>query len=135
MDDATRYTVTFLMCTKDEALGAYKSYEAWATTQQHCKAIKVLHSDRGGEYLSKEFDQHLAKSGTARKLTAHNTPQLNGIVEHLNCTLLEQIHAFMHTSGLPKSLWGEALRHATWLKNRMATHSLNGKTPFEALHG
>jgi transposase InsO family protein len=92
------------MCTKDKALGAYKSYEAWATTQQHCKVIKVLCSDRGGEYLSKEFDQHLAKSGTARKLTAHNTPQLNGIMERLNCTLLEQICAFTHTSGLPKSL-------------------------------
>src|SRR5258708_37735389 len=85
-DDAMRYTVTFLMCTKDEALGAYKSYEAWATTQQHCRAIKVLCSDRGGEYLSKDFDQHLAKSGTARKLTAHDTPQLNGIAECLNRT-------------------------------------------------
>ena len=30
-DDATRYTITFLLCTKDEALEAYKSYEAWAT--------------------------------------------------------------------------------------------------------
>jgi transposase InsO family protein len=105
------------MHTKDEALGAYKSYEAWATTQQHCKVIKVLCSDQGREYLSKEFDQHLAKSGMARKLTAHDTPQLNGIVECLNYTLLEQICAFTHTSGLPKLLWGEALRHTTWLKN------------------
>ena len=44
-DDATRYTVMFLMWTKDEALEAYKSYEAWALAQQHCKAIKVLCSD------------------------------------------------------------------------------------------
>jgi hypothetical protein len=44
-DDATRYTITFLMQTKDEALEAYKTYEAWALAQQHCKAIKVLHSD------------------------------------------------------------------------------------------
>src|SRR5713226_9800749 len=70
----------------------------------------------------------------ARKLTAHDTPQLNGITECLNCTLLEQIHAFTHTSGLPKSLWGRALRHATWLKNWMATCSLDGKTPFKALY-
>src|SRR5258707_11485340 len=42
---------------------------------------------------------------------------------------------YTHTSGLPKSLWGEALRHATWLKNQMATHSLDGKMPFEALYG
>jgi hypothetical protein len=65
----------------------------------------------------------------------HNTPQLNGIAERLNCTLLERIWAFAHMSGLPKMLWGEGLRHATWLKNRTATRALDGKTPFEALFG
>ena len=129
-NDATRYTVTFLMRTKDEALEAYKSYEAWALAQQHCKAIKVLRSDQGGEYLSKAFDQHLAAVRTARKLTTHDTPQLNSVAERLNRTLLERIRAFTHTSGLPKMLWGEGLRHATWLKNWMATHALDGKTPF-----
>jgi transposase InsO family protein len=134
-DDATRYTVTYLLRTKDEALEAYKSFEAWANTQQHCNGIKVLRSDRGGEYLSEAFDKHLKQAGTARKLTVHDTPQLNGIAERLNRTLLERIRAITHTSGLPKSLWGEALRHATWLKNRTATRSLDGKTPFEALYG
>jgi hypothetical protein len=52
------------MHTKDEALEAYKSFEAWALMQQHCKGIKALHSDQGGEYLSKQFDQHLAAAGT-----------------------------------------------------------------------
>jgi hypothetical protein len=55
-DNATRYTVTFLMRTKDKALEAYKSFEAWALTQQHCKGIKTLRSDHGGEYLSKAFN-------------------------------------------------------------------------------
>ena len=121
--------------TKDEAFKAYKSFEAWATTQHHCKAIKVLRSDCGGEFLSKAFDQHLANAGTAQKLTPHDTPQLNGIAECLNRTLLERIRVFTHTSGLPKSLWGEALRHATWLKNWTATRALDGKMPFEALYG
>jgi hypothetical protein len=134
-DDTTQYTTTFLLRTKDEALDAYKMYEVWAVMQHHCTAIKVLRSDRGGEYLSEVFNQHLAKAGTARKLTTHDTPQLNGIAERLNRTLLKRICAFMHTSGLPKSLWGEALRQATWLKNRTATRLLDGKTPFEALYG
>jgi hypothetical protein len=107
----------------------------WAIAQQHCTTIKVLHSDHGGEYLSGAFDQHLAKSGTARKLTTQNTPQLNSIAECLNCTLFERIYALTHASSLPKSLWGEALRHAAWLKNWTATHALDGKTPFEALYG
>ena len=71
----------------------------------------------------------------SRKLTVHDTPQLNGIAECLNRTLLERIRAITYMSGICKSLWGEALRHATWLKNRMATRTLDGKTPFEALYG
>ena len=70
-----------------------------------------------------------------RKLTMHDTPQLNGVAERLNRTLLERIRAFTHSSGLPKSLWGEVLQHATWLKNRTATCALDGKMPFEALYG
>jgi len=71
----------------------------------------------------------------ARKLMTHDTPQLNSVTERLNCTLLEQMHALTHMSGLPKSLWGEALRQATWLKNRTAMRALDGKMPFEALFG
>jgi transposase InsO family protein len=134
-DDTTRYTVTFLMQTKDEALEAYKSFEAWVLMQQHCKGIKILRLDQGGEYLSKVFDQHLAAAGTAQKLTTHDTLQLNSIAERLNRTLLERIRAFAHMSGLPKTLWGEGLRHTTWLKNQMAMHALDGKTPFEVLFG
>ena len=135
MDDVTRYTITYLLCTKDEAFECYKSFEAWATTQQHCQVIKVLQSDCGSEYLSAAFNAHLAKAGTARKLTTHDTPQLNGIAERLNRTLLDRIRALTHASGLPKSLWGKALRHATWFKNQTAMRALDGKTPFEALYG
>jgi transposase InsO family protein len=133
-DDMTRYTVTYLLRTKDEALEAYKSFEAWAITQGHCTAIKVLRSNCGGKYLSGAFDQHLKKAGMARKLITHDTPQLNGIAECLNRTLLERINALTHASGLPKSLWGEALRHAAWLKNWTATRALDGKMPFKALY-
>ena len=134
-DDAMRFTITYLMRTKDQALEAYKSFEAWALTQGHCRAIKVLRSDCGGKYLSDAFNAHLAAAGTVRKLTVHDTPQLNGVAECLNRTLLERICAFAHGSGLPKSLWGEALRHAVWLKNRTATCALDSRTPFEALYG
>jgi transposase InsO family protein len=133
--DATRFTITYLMHTKDVALEAYKSSEVWAITQGHCKAIKVLRSDRGSEYLGDAFNAHLEAAGTARKLTLHDTPQLTGAAERLNRTLLERIRAFAHGSGLPKSPWGEALRHAVWLKNRTATRALDSKTPFEVLYG
>jgi hypothetical protein len=130
-----RYTVTFLLAHKGDALNAYHSFEVWACTQNLCTAIKVLRSDRGGEYLSATFDKHLTDAGTARRLTVHNTPQLNGIVEHLNRTLMEKVHALLHTSGMPQNLWGEALHHSTWLKNHTSTQALGGKTPWQAVYG
>jgi hypothetical protein len=124
-----------LLRTKDQVLKSYKSFEAWAITQQHCNGIKVLRSDCRGEYLSNDFDEHLVAAGIARCLTTHDTPQLNGVAKRLNRMLLEHVRTLQHEAGLPKMLWGKALRHATWLKNCMATHVLDTKMPFEALFG
>jgi hypothetical protein len=134
-DNCTHFTVIFLIWTKDEAFAAYKTFEAWVLTQQHCRGIKVLRSNHSGKYLSKAFDAHLTAAGTACCLTPHDTLQVNGITEQLNRTLLERVCALTHTSGLPKSLWGEALRHMAWLKNRTATRALDGKTPYKAMYG
>jgi hypothetical protein len=134
-DDATCYTITYLLAAKSDALARYKEFEVWARTQNHCHAIKVLRSDHGGEYLSGAFDDYLASAGTAHRLTAHDLPQLNGIAERLNRTLAEKIRALLHMSGFPQNMWGEALQHSTWLKNRSSTHALRGITPWQALYG
>ena len=49
-------------------------------------------------------------------------------------TLIERVHAMLHTSALPKNLWGEAIMHATWLKNCSSTRHLGTKTPYETLY-
>src|SRR5204862_5084284 len=96
-------------------------------------AIKVLRSDRGGEYLSDAFMQHLRDQGTIQKLTVHDTPEHNGVSERLNGTILEKVRAMLHESSLPKYLWSEAVRHAIWLKNHSSTKALKDRTPYEAL--
>ena len=40
----------------------------------------------------------------------------------------------LHASSLLKSLWGEAMMHATWLKNRSSTRRLGNKMPYEVLY-
>lgn len=133
-DDFSRYTHLELMPLKSDVFEAYKGFEAWCDTQHGAK-IKCLHSDRGGEYTSKEFKNHLRTKGTVSKLTVHDTPQHNGVAERRNRTILERVRAFLHSSQLPKYLWGEAVNHAVWLMNRTKTKALDGKTPFEVLYG
>jgi len=131
-DDHTRYTHITLLTTKDKTFEAYKHFEAWAATQHEVR-VKRLRSDRGGEYLSNAFRDHLKSKGTERHLTTHDTPQHNRIAESLNRRLLERTSAMLHQSALPKFLWGEAVMHAVWLKNCTSMCILENMTPLEAL--
>ena len=89
----------------------------------------------GSEYLGKEFTLHLKSRGTEQKLTVHDTPQHNGVAERCNQTIVEWIHALLHSSGLLKNLWGEAARHVVWLMNCTLTKAVDGMMPYEAAFG
>ncbi len=132
-DDHTHYTQLQLLRTKDEAFDAYKAFAAWAQTQ-HGVHIKRLWSDRGGEYTGDAFSCFLKEQGTECQLTTHDTPQHNGVAESLNRRLLECVHAILHHSSLPKTLWGEAVLFAVWLKNHTSTRVLGNVTPYEHLY-
>ena len=135
-DDHTRWTHLQLLGTKDGTFQAYKDFESWAKLHHSIPTFKTLRSDRGGEYLGKQFSSYLQSQGTTRKLTVHDTPEYNGISERLNRMLLERTRALLHASKLPKNLWGEAVTHVVWLKNRTPTRALpDGKTPYEMLYG
>ena len=79
-DDYTRWTMIYCISQKLEVLSKYKEYETWMRTQ-YSKCIKILQSDHGGEYLSKEFNTHLIAQGALRSLTVHDMPEENGVTE------------------------------------------------------
>ena len=106
-------THLYLLRVKSEAFKSYKQYEAWCATQLGV-SIKILHSDRGGEYMDKGFILYLKFQGTEQKLTMHDMLAHNGVAECYNHTIVELVHALLHVSGLPKSLWREAACHVVW---------------------
>lgn len=133
-DDKTRFTALYLLVKKSDAFEAYLEFEQWCETQLGAR-IKVLHIDRGGEYMSDKFIAHLKARGTVQKLTVHDTPQHNGVAERRNRTILERVRALLHASGLPRFLWGEAARHVVWLLNRTSTKAVDDMTPLESAFG
>jgi transposase InsO family protein len=132
-DESSRYSVVILMHSKDQTFETFKALAARRERKCGIK-IKILHSDNGGEYKSGAFDEYLRKNGIGRRLTVHHTPEHNAVAERLNRTLLEKVRAMLHAANLPRNLWGEALKHAVWLKNRTSTKALGGQTPYEAFH-
>ncbi|GJR31869.1 zinc finger, CCHC-type containing protein [Tanacetum coccineum] len=76
------------------------------------KTIKSLCSDRGGEYMSQEFLDHLKDYEIITHCTPLYTPQHNGVSERRNRTLLDMVRSMMSQKTIPKSFWDYALETA-----------------------
>jgi len=85
-DDLSRYGYVYLIRHKSDAFEKFKEFQNEVENQLD-KKIKALRSDRGGEYLSNEFDSHLKNCGIISQWTPPGTPQLNGVAERRNRTL------------------------------------------------
>nr|GEX73157.1 hypothetical protein [Tanacetum cinerariifolium] len=94
------------------------------------KSIKGLRSDRGGEYISLEFEDYRKVCGNVQKLTPPYTPQHNEVYERSNRTLLDMVRSMMNLTTLSLSFWDYALETATRILNMILTKKAD-KTPYE----
>ena len=78
IDDCSHFTYVYLLRTKDKAFGKFKEFKKMVENQKE-RQIKVLRSDRGGEYFSKEFSIFCEENGIIHQMTAPYTPQHNGL--------------------------------------------------------
>ncbi|KAK8680516.1 hypothetical protein V6N13_109459 [Hibiscus sabdariffa] len=132
-DDFSRYGYIYLMRHKSEALEKFKEFKN-EVQNQNGKSIKAHRSDRGGEYLSQDFDELLKECGIVSQLTPPGTPQWNGVSERRSRTLLDMVRSMMSHSDLPISFWGHALETAAFTLNRVPSKSVQ-KTPYEIWTG
>lgn len=121
----------FVIKTKDQALEAFTKFKPLAESTAG-RRIKTLRSDRGGEFLSGEFAQLCEQAGIQRHLTAPYSPQQNGVVERRNRSVMAMARSLMKGMSVPGRFWGEAVRHAVYLLNRLPTKAMGDRTPFEA---
>ncbi|GJW35178.1 retrotransposon protein, putative, ty1-copia subclass [Tanacetum coccineum] len=98
-DDFSRYGYVYLIKHKHEVFEMFKTFQNEVENQLG-KTIKALQSDRGGEYLSQEFLDHLRSRGIISQLTPPYTPQHNGVSERRNRTLLDMVRSMMSLTTL-----------------------------------
>lgn len=120
IDDFSRYMWIALLKEKSEAFTKFKTFKT-LVEQETKMQIQKFRTDRGGEFVSREFNTYCSESGIRRHLTAPYSPQQNGVVERRNRTLMEMTRSIMKHMSVPNYLWGEAVRHSTYLLNRIAT--------------
>ena len=141
-DDCSRYMYLYMLHKKDEALDAFKVFKA--KVEKQCdKQIKIVKSDRGGEYYGRytedgqaqgPFAKFLQDHGIVSQYTTPGSPDQNGVVERRKMTLLDMVRSMLSSSKLPKILWSEALKMATYILNRVPTKAVS-KSPLELFKG
>lgn len=134
IDDHSRYMWTILMEEKSQAFSKFKRFKA-VFEQESGTTIKTFRTDRGGEFTSQKFQDFCNETGIKRHLTAPYSPQQNGVVKRRNRTLLEMTRSILKHKNVPNWLWGKAVRHATYLINRVATRTLKLQVPYESYKG
>ncbi|KAK1422305.1 hypothetical protein QVD17_25324 [Tagetes erecta] len=132
IDDSTKYCYVYLLKSKDEAIDKFVLYKNEVENQLN-KKIKVVRSDRGGEYVS-PFADVCAQSGIIHECTAPYSPQQNGTAERKNRTLKEMMNAMLISSGLSQDMWGEAVLSANYILNKIP-HKKRDETPYELWMG
>lgn len=134
IDDFTRKTWVYLLKTKDEAFEYFTQFKAMAEKQSGY-VIKTLRSDRGGEYMSREFQDFCKNNGIHQQYTARYTPQQNGVAERKNRTIMEMARSMFKAKNLPNEYWGAAVKYAVHILNRCPTKSVENMVPEEAWTG
>ena len=132
IEDCTRYCYVYLLRSKDEALKMFQHFKNEVENQLDRK-IKVIRSDRGGEYEA-PFGDFCSQHGIIHQTTAPYSPQQNVVAERKNGTLKEMMNVLLLSSGLPQNLWGEAILSANYILNRIP-HKKTNKSPYELWKG
>ncbi|SCZ94934.1 BZ3500_MvSof-1268-A1-R1_Chr11-3g03490 [Microbotryum saponariae] len=73
--------------------------------------------------------------GITRQLTIPYTPEQNGRAERTNRTIIEGTIALLQHSGLPMTLWREALRYVVDTKNLSPHSAIDHKIPDTIWYG
>ncbi|KAJ9561764.1 hypothetical protein OSB04_006924 [Centaurea solstitialis] len=118
-DDFSRNGYVYLIRHKSETFEKFKEFQNEVQNQL----------DRKIKFLS-----HLRECGIVSQLTPPYTPQMNGVSERRNRTLLDMVRSMMCHSTLPVSFWGHALETAENILNKVPTESVE-KTPYELWTG
>ncbi|GAA0154298.1 hypothetical protein LIER_12323 [Lithospermum erythrorhizon] len=134
IDDFSTKGWAYLLANKSDTLYHFKIFKA-LVEKESGKNIKCLRTDRGGEYLSSDFNAYCNEHGIKRQLTNPYTPQQNGVAERRNRTVMNMVRAMLSAKNMPKTLWPEAVNWTFYILNRCPTLAVKDMTPQEAWNG
>ena len=78
-----------------------------------------MRSDRGGEFISNEFNNFCIERGIKRQVSAPGTPEQNGIAERRNRSIMDCARTLMIEKNIAIKYWKEAVSIAVYTLNQV----------------
>eukprot|EP00253_Pinus_taeda_P023123 PITA_23123 len=119
---------------KSEVFEKFRNFKALVENKSGLH-IKVLRTDRGGEYISKEFLIFCRENGIHKQFKAGYTPQQNGVVERKNRTIMDMARSMLKAKHLSNDYWAEAVNCVAYILNKCPTKEVMNRVPEEAWSG
>ena len=140
-----KYVLTVVDEISDEVVVTLLKTKAAETVLKSCKEtlqlisarngnskLKTWQFDRGGEFLNQLFDEWIVRNLGAKQLFSNvEHPWENGRAERSFQTIFAKARAMLKYADLPSGLWGKAVTHAVYLKNRCPSSRVDFKSPLQ----
>ena len=123
IDQFTKWTAVYLLCTKDQALVSQQLFVASIIISFESRIV-TWRADKGGEYTGEDFKAYCQETDTTQQFAATNTPQQIGVSERIGRTLCAMVWCMRVDSGLPPFLWGELMMATSYICNRIPHSAL-----------
>nr|XP_012574906.1 uncharacterized protein LOC105852768 [Cicer arietinum] len=101
--------------------------------QRGCDDDRVTTSTSDDLVILRDYES--INLGISHEKTSPKTPQLNGLSERMNWTLVERVRCMLSEAKLPKHYWGEALYTTMHFINLTPTVILNSEVPNKVWFG
>ncbi|CAI7886309.1 unnamed protein product [Closterium sp. NIES-54] len=134
-DRHTRFVWVMPVAKKSDVL---REFQKWLVLveRQAKKLVLMLRSDRGGEFLGKEFSDFVDGKGIVHDLACPYTPQQNGMAEREMRIVVKSVRTMLLHMDVQHHWWHLALRQADWVRNCLERSTTPPETsPYQLLTG
>jgi hypothetical protein len=134
VDQFSGYRSVKFLKHKSDTFSQFKQFKT-ESEKQTGRALRMLVSDGGGEFLNDDFKTFCASEGIIHHVSPAYSPQNNGMAERANQTILVKARCLLVQSKLPKTFWAEAVNTATHLSNLTPSATRKMTIPYEVWTG
>ncbi|XP_015158930.1 uncharacterized protein [Solanum tuberosum] len=133
LDDFSRFTWIFLLKQKSDVFLHIKNFLMHVKTQYDA-TVKTVRTDNGTKFVNSICHDLFTNLGIIHQKSCPYTPQQNGVVERKQRHILEVTRAIRFQAHVPIIFWGQCVKAAVYIINRLPSHVINDYSHFEKLH-